>query len=76
VLLLLLLLLPGLGRFILYPGTRHGFAVRGSRRDAAVAAARRDALQQGLAFFEQHLVGSQQQQAVQAGDAADVGVAL
>jgi hypothetical protein len=33
VLLLLLPLMTGLGRFILYPGTKHGFAVRGSRAD-------------------------------------------
>jgi dienelactone hydrolase len=45
----------GVARFLVYPGTAHGFVVRGGRADAAVAAARRDALQQGLAFFRQHL---------------------
>jgi dienelactone hydrolase len=49
----------GLGRFILYPGTKHGFAVRGSRADSAVNAARDDALRQGLGFFKQHLTGEQ-----------------
>jgi hypothetical protein len=72
-----LLLLLGLGRFILYPGTAHGFAVRGSRADPAVAAARRDALQQGLAFFRQHLVGGQPAAAqTHADPATAVGVVL
>lgn len=57
--LLLPLLLPDLGRFILYPGTQHGFAVRGSKADPAVNAARQDALQQGIGFFKQHLAGVQ-----------------
>ncbi|KAF6260845.1 Alpha/Beta hydrolase protein [Scenedesmus sp. NREL 46B-D3] len=62
---------PGLGRFILYPGTKHGFAVRGSKADPAVNAAREDALRQGLSFFKQHLTGAQPP--TQTGQAAAAG---
>uniref|UniRef100_A0A383VKQ0 Dienelactone hydrolase domain-containing protein n=1 Tax=Tetradesmus obliquus TaxID=3088 RepID=A0A383VKQ0_TETOB len=68
---------PGLGRFILYPGTQHGFAVRGSKADPAVDAARQDALQQGIGFFKQHLAGVQPPAVqAQADAAAAVGVVL
>jgi len=48
---------PGLGTFILYPGTRHGFAVRGNKQDPAINAAREDALKNAIKFFGQHLAG-------------------